>query len=246
MRGILLALLLALCGPVHADPLDQGPTTLTLQYHTAPGDRMALKDYMLTTGLRQFAGWKEQGLVKDYRIFWSRYVDSQNWDMLAIVQFASPERVAEWRKIEARFPAGLPISVAKLCTQIHSNPADLHFSGGEPSPNGVFLIIPYDYLVSTADYVSYVRDYIMPQYDGWMAEKVLSGYHVYLGRFPVSRHWSALMILEYKDEASLGIREKTSARVRVKLREDPKWKSIHENKQKVRVTRQYVMADLLR
>ena len=145
-------LLLALASlAAAADPLDQGPMTLTLQYHTAPGDRMALKDYMLTTGLKQFAGWRDQGLVKDYRVYWSRYADSLNWDMLVIVQFAAPEKLAEWKRIEARFPAGLPISVAKLTTAIHTNPADLYFTGGEPSPNGVFLFIPYIHLA--AEYV---------------------------------------------------------------------------------------------
>jgi len=54
------------------------------------------------------------------------------------------------------------------------------------------------------------------------------------------------MILEYKDEASLGIREQTSTRARVKLRENPAWKAIHESKQNVLVTRQYVLADLLK
>jgi hypothetical protein len=229
-----------------ANPLDQGPTTLTLQYHTAPGDRMALKDYMHVTGLKQFAGWRDQGLIKDYRIYWSRYTDSLNWDMLAVVQFATPEKMADWRKIEARFPAGLPISIAKLTNAIHTNPADLHFAKGEPSPNGVFLIIPYDYLVSTNEYIKYVGSYITPQYDGWIAEKVLASYQIYLGRFPVSRYWSALMILEYKDDAALGIREQTSTKVRKKLFEDPAWKAIHESKQNVRVTRQYVLADLLK
>jgi hypothetical protein len=142
-----LAAILALAaslffGGASANPLDQGPMTLTLQYHTAPGDRMALKDYMHVTGLKQFAGWRDQGIIKDYRIYWSRYTDSLNWDMLAVVQFATPEKMAEWRKIEARFPAGLPISVAKLTTAIHTNPADLHFAKGEQSPNGVYLIIP--------------------------------------------------------------------------------------------------------
>lgn len=247
---IRIAALLALCalalGIARANPLDSGPTTLTLQYHTAPGDRLALKEYMQVTGLKQLAGWREQGLIKDYRVYWSRYVDSLNWDMLVLLQFAGTKEVSEWKKIEARFPGGLPISVAKLCTAIHTNPADLHFSGGAPSPNGVYLIIPYDYLVSTAEYIKYVGAYIKPQYDGWIAEKVLASYQVYLGRFPVSRHWSALMILEYKDEESLGVRETTSAKVRVRLRESAEWKAIHESKQNVRVTRQYVMADLLK
>jgi hypothetical protein len=229
-----------------AGPLDSGPTTLTMAYHTLPGDRLALKEYMQVTGLKQFANWRDQGIIKDYRIFWSRYADSLNWDMLAVVQFASTEKVTEWKKIEARFPAGLPISVAKLCTAIHTNPADLHFKGGEHSPNAVFLIIPYDYLVSTPEYLNYVRAYVKAQYDGWIDEKVLAAYEIYLGRFPVSRYWSALMILEYKDEEALGVREQTTAKVREKLRENAEWKKIHESKQNVRVTRQYVMADLLK
>jgi hypothetical protein len=233
-------------GLAQASPLDSGPTTLTMAYHTAPGERLALKEYMQVTGLKQFAAWRDQGLIKDYRVFWSRYADSLNWDMLVLLQFAGTREVSEWRKIEARMPAGLPVSVAKLCTAIHTNPADLHFSGGEPSPNAVFLIIPYDYLVSTPEYINYVRAYIKPQYDGWIEDKVLAAYQVYLGRFPVSRYWSALMILEYRDEEALGVREKTSTKVRAKLRENAEWKAIHESKQNVRVTRQYVMADLLK
>ena len=48
-----------------------------MAYHTLPGDRLALKEYMQVTGLKQFAGWKEQGVIQDYRIYWSRYADSQ-------------------------------------------------------------------------------------------------------------------------------------------------------------------------
>jgi len=237
---------LACCLAAAASPLDSGPTTLTLAYHTNPGDRIALKEYMQVTGLKQLAGWKEQGLIKDCRVYWSRYADSLNWDMLQVLQFADTKKVTEWKKIEARFPGGLPVSVARLCTAIHTNPADLHFNAGEPSPNGVFLIIPYDYLVSTPEYIKYVGAYIKPQYDGWIGEKVLASYQVYLGRFPVSRYWSALMILEYNDEESLGVREQTTAKVRTRLRENAEWKAIHESKQNVRVTRQYVMADLLK
>ena len=242
----LLTFVALLLGSAIANPLDTGPTTLTLQYHTAPGDRLALKDYMHTTGFKQLESWKNQGMLKDYKVFWSRYVDHLNWDMLWVLQFPGSKEVSEWKKIEARFPGGLPISVAKLCTQIHTNPADLHFAKGEPSPNGVYLIIPYDYLVSTNEYINYVRSYIVPQYDGWIGEKVLASYQVYLGRFPVSRYWSALMFLEYRDEESLGVREQTTAKVRTKLRENAEWKAIHESKQNVRVTRQYVMADLLK
>src|SRR5438046_4945662 len=100
-----------------ADPLDEGPTTLTLEYRTAAADRLALKDYMVTTGLKQLARWREDGLITESRVFWSRYTDHANWDMLVVLQFATSARMAEWKRIEARFPAGLPIRVARLFTQ---------------------------------------------------------------------------------------------------------------------------------
>jgi hypothetical protein len=233
-------------GIAQAGPLDSGPTTLTMAYHTAPGDRIALKEYMQVTGLKRFAAWREQGLIKDYRIYWSRYADSLNWDMLAVVQFASTREVREWRKVEASYPAGLPVSVAKLCTAIHTNPADLHFSGGAPSPDAVYLIIPYDYTVSTNEYIKYAGAYIRPQFEGWIGENVLASYQIYLGRYPVSRYWSSLIILEYKDEDALGIREQTTNKVRARLAANAEWKAISDSKANVRVTRQYVMADLLR
>jgi hypothetical protein len=245
-----IATLLTFCivtlAAAQADPLDSGPTTLTLQYHTLPGDRLALKDYMRTTGLKQLASWQAEGLVKDYRVYWSRYVDSLNWDMLVMLQFASTKEVSAWRKVEERLPGGLPVSVAKLCTAIHTNPADLFFTAGKHSPDAVFLIIPYDYTVSTPEYLKYANAYMKPQYEGWIAANVLAGYELYLGRFGAARYWSALLVLEYKDESALGVREQTLAKVRSRLRENAEWKAIHENKQNVRVTRQYVMADLLR
>ncbi|HCG53574.1 MAG TPA: hypothetical protein DEX10_09265 [Betaproteobacteria bacterium] len=52
-------------------------------------------------------------------------------------------------------------------------------------------------------------------------------------------------VLEYKDDAALGLREKTIAKVRASLRENPAWKAISDNKQNVRVGRAYIMADPL-
>lgn len=74
---------------------------------------------------------------------------------------------------------------------------------------------------------------------------MIASYGIYLGRYAVDRHWSALLVLEYKDDAALGLREKTIAKVRTSLRENPAWKAISDNKQNVRVGRAYIMADPL-
>ena len=247
IAALLAALALSL-GLAHAaNPLDSGPTTLTMAYHTRPGDRLALKDYMRVTGLKQFAGWRDQGIIKDYRVYWSRYADSLNWDMLVVVQFADTKKVvgveedrgalsrrasrSAWR---SSAPRSTPIP--RTCTSAAASRRPTRCSSSSRTTTSS----------PRREYLKYVQSYITPQYDGWIGEKVLAGYQIYLGRFPVSRYWSALMILEYRTRRRSACASRPSNKVRAKLRENPEWKAIHESKQNVRVTRQYVMADLLK
>jgi DNA-binding Lrp family transcriptional regulator len=223
---------------------------LAIEYHVAPADRIALRKLMQSTGIKQFEKWKAQGIIKHYQLLFNRYVDSQNWDMMAFVTFNTFADVTRWKGIEEHTPAGLPHAALKLTKSIHTNPADLYFQGGTfatrpSSAKSVFLVIPYDYTVSTAEYVKYSEGYIVPQFDGWLDEGVIASYGIYLGRYAVDRHWSALLVLEYKDDAALGLRERTIAKVRSRLRENPAWKAISDNKQNVRVGRSYIMADPL-
>jgi len=250
---IVFACLMAMDSMVYAQPLDPiatGPTTLTLEYHTAPGDRLALRQYMQSSGLRQLEKWKAERIVDHYQLLFNRYADSNNWDMMLMVTFPSHAEVSRWKEIEANMPAGLAPKILKLVKAVHTNPADLFFksAGFDKAPasrDSVFLVLPYDYTVSTAEYLKYSQGYIVPQFDGWLAEGVLASYGIYLARFGVDRHWSALIVLEYRDDAAIGLREKTIAKVRAKLRENPEWKAINDNKQNVRVGRAYVMADPL-
>ncbi|MCA3028441.1 MAG: hypothetical protein ING66_07560 [Rhodocyclaceae bacterium] len=232
------------------DPIESGPTGLAIEYHVSPADRPALRQLMQSSGIKQFEKWKAQGIIKHYQLLFNRYVDSQNWDMMAFVTFNTFSDVARWKAIEDKTPAGLPLAALKLTKTIRTTPADLYFQGGTyesrpVTPKSVFLIIPYDYTVSTAEYIKYSAGYIVPQFDGWLGEGVIASYGIYLGRYAVDRHWSALLVLEYKDDAALGLREKTIAKVRASLRENPAWKAISDNKQNVRVGRAYIMADPL-
>jgi len=109
----------------------------------------------------------------------------------------------------------------------------------------VFLVIPYEYLVPVNEYLQYLDDYTLPQLDGWMQEGVLARYDIYLARYPVGRPWQSLLVLEYKDDRALAARDATVARVREKLKDNPKWKAISDNKKNVRNERQPVVADPL-
>ena len=67
----------------HAAP-EGNPLGLVIAYQTTPANRPALRQQMRDNELKQFESWKRDGALQDYRILFSRYVDSANWDMMAL------------------------------------------------------------------------------------------------------------------------------------------------------------------
>jgi hypothetical protein len=246
---LLSALFLLVLQPARAEDLfNTGPTTIIITYRTTPGDRVALRDYMQRLGLQQFEQWKSAGTMKDYRVFFNRYVDNDNWDMMVVLSFTRYADVARWHEIERTNPAGLAVTALAKVSSIATTPSDLLRTrrGTQQSDKPVYVILPYDYNVSTKDYISYLDNYVAPQYDGWLDEGVMANYDLYLARYGSARFWSALFILEYRNDEALGSRDKVLEKVRARLRDNPSWKAISESKQNVRVGRQYVIADELK
>ena len=221
--------------------------SLIVTYQVAPAQRPAFREQMVKTALPRLKGWKEQGLLKNYRVLASRYVDSGNWDFMAILDFARTEDVVRWKAVEQSTPAGLDPAGLALTSSISSAPADLIRQEGVSPAGGhsVFLAIPYEYLVAVGDYVTYVDGYTVPQFKGWIGEKILSSYGLYLSRFPAARPWNAMLLLEYRDEQGLAERDRVVALVRSRLKENPEWKAWADNKKAIRDERQAVVADEL-
>ena len=109
----------------------------------------------------------------------------------------------------------------------------------------VYFIIPYDYVIGADDYVRYLDTYVVPQVNGWMEEKVLASYSIYLSRYSTSRAWGSLFVLEYRDHDAFGKRESTVAKLREKLKANAEWLAASENKQKIRVEKQTIIAEEL-
>ncbi|MCX7173986.1 MAG: hypothetical protein NT159_08680 [Proteobacteria bacterium] len=231
-----------------ADRVSDGPTSMIMTYRTAPANRAALRKYMQGTGLRQFQRWKTSGVMRGYRVFFNRYADNDNWDMMTVLTFERYADVAKWNEVERRSPAGLGRQALAWTNSISTTPADLMRSKStqQEAESPAYVILPYDYNVSTNDYIAYLDGYVVPQYDGWLDEGVMTKYDLYLARYGSARFWSALFILEYRNEEALGSRDKVLAKVRARLREIPSWKAISDSKQNVRVARQYVIADELK
>ena len=236
---------LPIASSIAAGPRDGEPLTLIVAYHTAPSQRAAFRDELETNGVRQWQKWQDDHAIAGYRLLFNRHVDSGSWDALAIVRFAGAADAERWKDIERKTPAGLTPKALAITTAIETVPADRirDRSGAEPSPNAVFLVIPYETLVPVDEYVTYLDDYVLPQTTGWMTEGVLSSYAVYLPRYPAGRSWHSMLLLEYRDEASLGRRDAVVAKVRAALKENPKWRAVSDSKKNVRSEKQLAIAD---
>jgi len=231
-----------------ANVRDVGPTNLLLLYKCEPAKRVALREYMLSKGVVQFKQWKAEGVLAGEQVLFSRYVDSENWDMLVFLQFRSPDDVAKWNEIERSHPAGLDAQGLSMVTAVSTYQLDMvqekALSMAATKP--VFFVIPYDYTVPTEDYLRYLQDYVVPQTSGWMDAGVLQSYQLFIGRGVAGRPWSAVFLLEYKDDEALGRRDVTIAKVREALRRDPTWKALSDKKQSVRVEKAPIVAEELK
>lgn len=254
MRSTLFVLSIALGigalgqdGSAPSDPKQSGPTGLVVQYSCTPAQRPALRKYMLDTGLRRFEGLRQQGVVEQYRVLFSRYADTDTWDMLALFTFSNYSNAIAWKRVERSNPGGLDANAAAMLVAIHTYPVDRMRGAANDaaSPEPVYLVVPYTTSVSTPAYLQYADDYVIPQFEGWLREGVLASYELYLQRYTAARPWDSLILLRYKDDESLGARERVVAKVRQQLQSNPKWRAISENKQSVRVEKVAVVAEEL-
>lgn len=245
VSGLLLNVLLTSVAQAAEPDVNHDASSLVVTYHVAPVNRPAFRQELETSGLRQFERWKSEGILNSYRILFSRYADSDNWDAMALLTFSSSANVERWKKLEKTTPGGLAPKALALISAIHTAPVALvrSRSSAETPVNPVFVVIPYVTLVSAGDYLKYADGYVIPQFDGWIAEAVLSQYDLFVSSFPAGRPWSTMVILEYKDEEALAKRNAVVAKVRARLKEIPEWKAISDNKKTVRDEKQVVIAD---
>ncbi len=239
----------ASAGPaVQANVRDVGPKGLLLTYKCLPSSRAALRKYMSGTGLQELNALQSAGVLAGKTILFSRYVDTDNWDLLIFLDFSSPEQMQKWNQLEHTEAAGFEPEGLKLVTAISTYQIDLVQAKSSPSPSAhpVYMVLPYDYTVSTDAYLEYLKGYVAPQMSGWIEAGPLSSYRMFVGRGVADRPWSAVILLAYQDDEALGRRDVTVAAVRARLKNDPGWKALSDNKQTVRKEKAPIIADEIR
>src|SRR5438270_11964586 len=168
---LLVAAALAVQEARAADASSGGPLAMVITYHTAPGNRVAFRQAM-EAEVTQFERWRSQGVLESAQLMFSRHADSVGWDAMALITLARYADIERWKEIERERPAGLSQKTLALTSAVETVPGDLVRTGGRAVERGVYLVIPYEYLVPAGEYVEYLGNYVVPQMDGWMEEGV--------------------------------------------------------------------------
>jgi hypothetical protein len=220
-----------------ADVSNGGPLQLLITYRNAPTDRAAFRTYLLNEGRTQLSKFQRDGVIQRYQILFNPFANSGTWDAMTVLTFARYTDTQRWMTVEQTLPGGLTTAGQRLVQSIDTYSADLTWTAAaeQPAKSGdpIYYVIPYEF-GAASEYSKYVEGYVLPQVKGWMREGVLSGYRIFMNRYPVGRPWDALFIYEYRDLESFGQRAQTVEKVRKTLENDPVWKQYHAIKQTLR------------
>ena len=209
----------ACCTAAQENPTQSGPTTLVIEYRCLPGQRAQLRQ-AASGALYQFAELKNNHVLASYHVLFSRYVNTNTWDMLAVLNFPTFADVTKWKAIERRTPAGLAADGLAATSAIFTYPADAVRGNATDSraAHPVYLVIPYTISVPPPAYLQYVDDYVRPQFEELDTRRSSCRLRCFLAALcRVACPWDSLILLQYKDDGSLGLRETVVAKVRQEL-----------------------------
>jgi hypothetical protein len=232
-----------------ADPPESnGPRNLLITYRSEPANRPAFRTYLLGEGRAPMEKLKRESALQSYQILFKPFVSSGTWDAMVVLTFARYADTRRWQEIEQTMPGGLTAKGLHLANPVDTYFADLTWSGVSNDPgserDGVYYVIPYEYTAADS-YRKYVEGYVIPQVKGWMREGVLSGYRIFMNRFPVGPAWDALFVYQYRNLEAFGRREEVLQKVRQTLVSDPVWKEFSDIKQTLRSESENTLSEML-
>lgn len=236
-------------GAAHAAESVDGPRSLLITYRADPAKRPAFRHYLAHEEMVQLSHWKAEGRIQGYQILFNPFVTEDTWDAMLVLRFRAFTDTQKWIALEHDHPGGLAPEGLALAHPFNTYSADADWEGGDDSAaadaNAIFYVIPYEYK-DEARYRSYLDGYVLPQVEGWMREGVLSGYRIFMNRYPVGKPWDALFIYRYRDLAAFGKRAATVSKVRATLQSNADWVKWSENKGDIRSETENTIAEAIK
>lgn len=245
----LLVLSVALSLDLHAQAAPE--PVLSIIYRCRAADRPTVLEALDREGVGRIAEWKRKGWVKDGLFLANNYTDTNSWDVMLVLHFATGAERSAWAERVKGSGGPVPASVAAQLREIRSVRAFVYHHSGRQGDlrKAIYVAIPYRRLVSREQYQDYISVYGVPQFDGWIAEKACSSYDILINEEEVDSTrstqwaWDALLLFDYNGVEGLGRRDEVKAGTRVKLREQSAvWSTVSDTKSNYRTEWEVVMS----
>lgn len=233
-----IAMLVAVPAPASASPC------LVVAMTADAKDRSALLADLSHEQVTALRRWQIRGTISSYRMMFTRAPDAGVWDAMMVLLFPDEAAETRWRRDAPLLNAGVVAGALAHVRSIETTPCEeVRREGPAGRPSGPTLVVPYRAQISPTDYLAYLDGYTIPQFHGWMKDNVLAGFEIVTSRYPAGREWNALILLNYRDDASLARREQETAKVRADLTSDAGWRAYSESKKNIRTEGRLAVAD---
>jgi hypothetical protein len=232
LTGLTSASVFGAAGSVAQENAD-GPLDLLISYRARPESRPDFQTYLSTTMTDRLTKLQQSGVLTSWQIVFSDYAGNATWDAMVLMRFSHYVDTQQWLKIERVSPGGLDAYALKWAAPYRTYLADIGWSGqaldmSSDMSSGwrdrVVLAIPYTY-DQLATYKDFIKGYVLPQLDLWIASGILSRYRIYLNRYPVGdpEPWDSLFVYEYRNLRDFGRRDEILAQTRSALASNSAW-----------------------
>src|SRR5271166_2597289 len=112
--------------PRHAE----GSLGLIITYRVSPANRLAFRQELTHDVAERLQRARAEDRLADYRLLASRYVESGDWDAMALLSLADPKQSERWQQVEDATPAALGPRALGLVSAVETVPVDMVRQGG--------------------------------------------------------------------------------------------------------------------
>lgn len=177
---------------------------------------------------QQLSKWRQMGLVSDAQLLANDTEDKSMYEQLGILEFHNEAARDRWQKV-GKSQVGKDVIVTPVEALAH----------GEKTPRNsnksIFVVAQYDVLVSKAKWKKYVDNYLVPDMNERIKEKIMGRYTSFYVDKGANRPWQSLLIMEYKNPHALEISEEVKDKISDKLvKSSKRFKKILADKHDIR------------
>jgi hypothetical protein len=227
-----------------------GPTHILATYRCRPADRPQLRQELQRRAVPRFEAMKRDGVINDYAVLMSSFVNGESWDLLTVVSFDRYTNIERWETLSKTTPGGLAPEVARIVDPIHEYIADLTWGKRDlwaATPGAVYLVQEKEFenWANRPNYHNYMNAREVPFYEAVLKHKVASSYQVYENQHYNGEPWDTMHILRFASLDDYMRRREGFERARASLADNARYRVFESNRVQNTEAQRPVLADAI-